>query len=135
MPRGNSYAANLKEWEDTLASVAANAAELPQLEVQRAKLEKALGELRELLQTQAVHRSSKQQASKRMQTLLATGKKTATSIQAVLKEHYGNTNEKLVEFGVPPLRARRRKAVAGTNPQPPEKPKPQAAEPPSPSAE
>ena len=137
MPKQNSYADHLKEWEDTVASVAANASDLPQLEGARVQLEKMLVELRELLNQQAVHTASKQQISKRLRRLTADGKTKAAMMRSVLKDHYGNTNEKLVEFGVQPFRARRRKAATTEEPNPesPEKPKPQAADPSSSTAE
>jgi hypothetical protein len=131
MPKKNSYADHLKEWEDTVASVAANASDLPQLEGARVQLEQMLVELRELLKQQAVHTANKQQVSKRLRRLTADGKKKSAMMRAVLKDHYGNTNEKLVEFGVQPFRVRRRKPAEEPNPEEPEKPTPQAADPPS----
>lgn len=136
MPRKNSYADHLKEWEDTVASVAANAADLPQLETARAKLEAALNELRELVKQQAVLKATKQEVSKRMRNLTARGRKTSAMIRTVLKEHYGTTNEKLVEFGVQPFRVRARKPAPseGPNPESPEEPSPESAETSSPTA-
>ena len=131
MPKKNSYADHLKEWEDTVASVAANASDLPQLEGARVQLEQMLVELRELLKQQAVHTANKQQVSKRLRQLTADGKKKSAMMRAVLKDHYGNTNEKLVEFGVQPFRVRRRKSAEEPNPEEPEKPTPQVADPPS----
>jgi len=112
------YADHMKEWEETIGSVAANASDLPQLEATRAKLEKILGEARELTLQQAAHRSSKQQTSKRLQTLMSRGTKAATSMRAVLKEFYGHDNEKLTEFGLQPFRSRPRKAADGVKPAP-----------------
>jgi len=136
MPKRQSYAEHLKEWEDTAASVAANASDLPQLEGARVQLEQMIAELRGLLNQQAVHRANKQQTSKGLRRLVTSGKKKAAMMRAVLKEHYGHTNDKLVEFGVQPLRARQRKPPTTEEPKPgsPEKPTPQAADPPSSTA-
>jgi hypothetical protein len=46
MPKRQSYAEHLKEWEETAASVAANASDLPQLEGARVQLEQMIAELR-----------------------------------------------------------------------------------------
>ncbi len=137
MPKRQSYAEHLKEWEDTVASVAANASDLPQLEGARVQLEQMIAELRVLLNQQAVHTANKQQTSKGLRRLVTSGKKKAAMMRSVLKEHYGHTNDKLVEFGVQPLRTRRRKPPTSEEPNPesPEKAKPQTADPPSSTTE
>jgi hypothetical protein len=124
MPSKNRYAEHLKEWETTLASVTANAADLPQLEILRVKFAGMLDEFRELLKRQAVHRAEKQQVSKRLRTVVSQGSKLNTVMQSTLREHYGNTNEKLVEFGVQPRRARSRKPAPEPQPEPTEPPSP-----------
>jgi hypothetical protein len=124
MASKNRYAEHMKEWETTLASVAANAADLPQLEIARGKLAGMLEEFRELLKLQALHRAEKQQVSKQVQTVVAKGRTLNSVIQATLREHYGKTNEKLVEFGVQPRRARSRKPAPEPQPEPTEPPSP-----------
>lgn len=124
MPAKNRYAEHLKEWEAMDAAVAANAADLPQLDGARAKLEVMLDEFRELLNEQAVLRASKQQRSKRLQAAVAKGRKTLSMMRSVIKEHYGHTSEKLLEFGIMPRRTRSGKAVPDPEPQPTEPPSP-----------
>ncbi len=104
-----SYAGQANEWEKLIRSLIVNLAQLPQLEGARTKLEGLLGSFRELATQQALHQASKQETSKQIQAVIRDGRKTASMIRAVLKEHYGNGSEKLVEFGVQPFRARVRK--------------------------
>lgn len=132
MPDKNTYGEHLKKWETTLDALEANAGELPQLEGARAKLTDLIGKLRELLKEQALHRANKQQTSKRLLTVFSQGRKVTTMVRAVLKEHYGNTNEKLVEFLIQPRRTRSRKPVADPEPEPPQ---PEAAKPAPPTVE
>jgi hypothetical protein len=99
--------------------VAANAADLPQLADAQERLELMLTELRELLAQQAALRASKQQVSKRLRTLAAGGRKVVTMVQSVLKERYGHGNDKLLEFGVQPRRARRQRSEPGPEPPAP----------------
>jgi hypothetical protein len=115
-----SYAGQANEWERLLRSLIANLAQLPQLEGARTKLEGLLGSFRELATQQAVHQATKQEMSRQIQAVLRDGRKTAAMIRAVLKEHYGNESEKLVEFGVQPFRARVRKPTV----EPPTEPAP-----------
>jgi hypothetical protein len=126
-----TYAGQTKEWEGMIRSLAANISTLPQLEGARAKLEGLLGSFRELAAQQAVHQANKQETSKQIQAVVRDGKRTASMVRAVLKEHYGNDSEKLVEFGVQPFRARIRKPKVtppGEEPVPVPAPTPQPAQ-------
>jgi hypothetical protein len=124
MPKKNRYGDHLKEWETMDAAVGANADDLPQLEAARAKLATLLDELRGLLTEQAAHRANKQQASKRLRSVSTRGRKVTSMMRAVIREFYGNTNEKLVEFGIQPRRTRSRKPVADPQPEPAKPPSP-----------
>lgn len=131
--RKNRYGEDLKQWETMQASVTTNAAELPQLEIARVKLEGLLEQFRGLLAQQALQTAGKQQTSKQLRTVVNAGRKVITSMVAVLKEHYGHANEKLVEFGVQPLRTRPRKPATEPTPKPTE-PASNPTEPSSPAA-
>jgi hypothetical protein len=103
------------EWEHLLNTLAVNSADLPHLETSRVKLQGFLDEVRNLAMQQDLHASNKQAASQGLRATLANGKKLATFLRTGLKEHYGNTSEKLVEFGVSPFR-RKKKEAAGAPP-------------------
>lgn len=110
-----SYADYIKDWEDLLAPLVENAAELPQLEIPTGKLQGMLDYVRTLSQQQALYTASKQDASKKLEAAIEQGRKLATFLRFGIKEHYGNGNEKLKEFRIQPLRSRVRK-VSGTPP-------------------
>ena len=117
------------DWEQLLVSLLANIAELPHLEAPRAKLQALLEEVRALVTQQDVHTAAKQQISQRLKILLATGKKLATFLRTGIKEHFGNRNEKLVEFGVQTFRRRKQDPAVTKPPVPGPTPEPPASKP------
>ncbi|HEV7509572.1 MAG TPA: hypothetical protein VGS07_32155 [Thermoanaerobaculia bacterium] len=111
-----------KVWRTVSGSVAANAAELPQAAIPLAALDKILAEVDQIFLDQAAFRASKQLSSKRLATLFEQGDKLTTVLKVLVKQHYGNGSDKLVEFGVQPLRVRPKATVV-----PPETPAPTPA--------
>jgi hypothetical protein len=105
-------------FEQLTTALTANAEELPHLEAPRKKLEAILAELRGLAVEQGVHAANKQQASQRLRGRLADGRKLATFLRNGVKEHYGNRNDKVVEFGIQPFRRRKREAFVKQPPPP-----------------
>lgn len=101
---------DLKEWDLLTTAIAANAPDLPQTEIPRAALGTLRDEMRALVVEQNLHKANKQQVSKRMAEIHAEGSKLATVLRFLLKQHYGNRSEKLVELGIQPFRGRSRKA-------------------------
>ena len=91
------------------AALGANAADLSHLEGVRGRLEKILAEAQEMAKQQAALVASKQDASKKLKTLVNEGRRVATGVTKLLTEHYGLTSEKLAEFGVQPFRGRKAK--------------------------
>jgi hypothetical protein len=91
--------------------VAANATDLPQAAVPLAALDTIIAEADQILVEQAAFRASKQLTSQRLQALFVQGDKLTTVLKVIVKQHYGNGNDKLVEFGILPLRARPKAAV------------------------
>jgi hypothetical protein len=88
------------------AALEANAGELEHLEGARQALRALIAELRALSAEQSLHTANRQQTTKRLQGAMNEGKKLVTFLRAGLKQHYGNRNEKLVEFGIRPFRSR-----------------------------
>ena len=113
------YADHVTEWEALAVSAAANAAEAPQFELSRVALERVLGDVRGLTVQQATLQASKQQVSQRLRTLMSEGTKLATLMKVLVKQHYGNRNEKLVEFRMKPFRGRSRKEEPAPPPEGP----------------
>jgi len=103
-----TYAENMREWQELLASTDANAGELPELELQREFLRNLVNQALSLLTEQALHRANKQQTSRRLQTVMGKATVLVTSMRGVIRQHYGSRNDKLVEFGLQPFRGRPR---------------------------
>ena len=104
----NSYAEVVTRWERELTALERNIAEVPQAELPRQKLQGILREIRELSTEQKALAARKQEASKRIQALIVQGRKISTVLRILVREHYGNRNEKLAEFNLQPFRGRPR---------------------------
>ncbi|HKH45548.1 MAG TPA: hypothetical protein VKM72_12865 [Thermoanaerobaculia bacterium] len=122
-------------------ALAANRAELPQLEITLGKLDALLGEVNSLRAQQASLTAAKQEVSKRLAALLSEGQKLMTFVDAGIRSHYGSRAEKLVEFGLQPFRSQPRIRLIGFDGKPlkrgavlPEPPAPPVT-PPAPATE
>lgn len=124
------YGKTLNGWERLLASMAANAQDFPQLEAYRTELQSKLDAARAASTQQAAMEATKQEATKSLQATLAEGRKLATFLRGGVKQRYGNRAEKLVEFGLAPLRP---KAKAASDQKPPATPPPTPAPTPHPA--
>lgn len=129
MPRETTYAGVLGQLTRFVASLAANAAELPHLEGPRARLTQLVTEAQEVARQQAALAASKQEATRRLVTLLIEGQRAATGIQKLLQEFYGLRSEKLAEFNLQPFRGRRRSPEPETPSPSPSPPGPEPAGP------
>lgn len=113
-----------KEWRQVAVATAANASELPGAAVQLADLQGVIGEVDKILAEQSAFQASKQTASRRLQALVNQGGKLSTVLKAIAKQRYGHGNDKLVEFGIQPLRSRPKPTVV-----PPAAPSPETGTP------
>ena len=107
---------DLKLWEQTTIAIAANASDLPQAEIARTGLEKLTDELRKLGVEQKLFMRQKQETSQRIAEIHSEGTKLVTVLRVLVKQHYGNRSEKLVELGVKPFRGRPKKVAAAVKP-------------------
>ena len=124
MRQERKQADSFDTWQHLVTSVAANATDLAHLEVPRQKLEGMLKEVKDLTATQSALTASKQEASKRIEDLVVSGRRVAALLKVAVKEHYGVKSEKLAEFRIQPFRGRKVKA-----PVPSAEPAPQPASP------
>src|SRR3954469_21754296 len=108
---GRRQGERVQVWRNVSVSSAANAAEVPQLAILLTSLEKVIDETDRIFIEQAAFRASKQLASQRLQVLFDQGDKLTTVMKVIVKQHYGNGNDKLVEFGIQPFRARPKPTV------------------------
>lgn len=109
MAESNSYASVVTGWGQQLTAVDRNATDLLQAEIPREKLQEILTEIRDLSAEQSALTARKQEVSKRIQILLAQGRKLSTVLRVLVREQYGNRSEKLAEFNLRPFRGRPRK--------------------------
>jgi hypothetical protein len=123
MARDPQYGVTLNGWDGLSAALEANAQDFQELEAQRQQLVTRRTEVREAAAEQALHAAAKQDASQRLQQKLGDGRKLATFLRNAVRQRYGNRSEKLVEFGLQPLRSRRRSTQ--TEPDPPPTPTPE----------
>lgn len=131
MARLTSLAEVVTEGQRLASAVEANSDDLPGLEVRRSALEVLLDEAHGLSLQQKALTASKQDVSKRLEQVLVDSRKIITVLRVTVKQHYGFESEKLVEFGMRPLRPRVRRAQPGTGPVTPppgEAPPPQVIE-------
>jgi hypothetical protein len=103
MARSKSYAETVNVWDELLVALEANIADLPQLELPRQRLQVITDQIKGISAEQAVATASRQQATQRVEFLLAQGRKLATVLRSSVREHYGNRNQKIAEFGLQPL--------------------------------
>ncbi|HYU33330.1 MAG TPA: hypothetical protein VEW48_14330 [Thermoanaerobaculia bacterium] len=112
-----SYADDQKKMEIRNEAVAANAPDLPHLEIKRLRLNDVLNVLRTLTTEQKSLTARKQEVSLRLAGLMREGNSLVAFIDLGVKQHYGNRAEKLAEFGLQPFRGRPR-----NKPEPEEEP-------------
>jgi len=95
-------------------ALAANSADLKDLEGTRNKLEGLMNQVQDGVKRQAALRAEKQDISRQLKTLFVESDRLANVVRVALKAHYGIRAEKLVEFGLQPFRGRKAKAAPGT---------------------
>jgi hypothetical protein len=123
MARETTKSGKLGDLTRFTAALAANAQDLPHLEGSRLRLDRVVGDAQEAAKQQAFFTAGKQEASKRLESLVTEGQRLATGIRKLLTENYGIRSEKLAEFGLQPFRGRKvvKKGETG-KPEPPATP-------------
>jgi hypothetical protein len=100
----NTYAVTFAEWRRLLKPFASKNGETPHLEGHRVRLEALLAQVLEIESQQLALTSAKQDLSRQIEALTAEGRKVASFLKAGIREKYGRTSEKLVEYGMQPFR-------------------------------
>jgi hypothetical protein len=116
--KSQSYGNIFQEWQIITEACTTNQGDLQHLGEQKAHLETLLERARATAKLQAVYTASRQDMSQKLIEMVEQGRRVATFLRAGIKEKYGNRNEKLVEFGVRPLRPRRQTAPPPPPPGP-----------------
>jgi hypothetical protein len=92
------------------ASLAVNAPDLPEMEITRLYFDSLVLQMQEAATRQAILTSSKQEATRQLQNVMAEASRVATLLRQGVKVHYGIEAEKLNEFGMQPFRGRKRRS-------------------------
>ena len=101
------------------SALAANSADLPNLEGTRLQFDDMVTSILEVFTRQAAETAQKQETSQELQALFSEGSRLATVLRLAVKAHYGIRAEKLVEFGIKPFRGRKlAKPIPAPTPDP-----------------
>jgi hypothetical protein len=125
----NSYADVVLDWEGLLTAVLENAQFLPNIEPQRAAMEKHLALTKAVKARREAHTAGRQEATQELRLLVAQGRDLAIRLRNAIKAEIGSKTERLVHFGMIPIRKRTRKVKPAEVKPPveePETPKPAA---------
>jgi hypothetical protein len=120
----STYAQFIREGERFAQGIATNAEELPHLEMFRDQLNGFLEAVRDLTVRQGVAAAEKQELTRQLQDAFKGGTQLMTFLRRGVQQTYGTRSEKLVEFGLLPLRDRARRTVQPTPPATPTPPPP-----------
>lgn len=112
MARIRQYTHRLNTWDQTTSAVTANGVALQHLEVPNTKLFNLSGTVRSLILEQASLDARKQEITKLLKQHMQEGDTLTDFLRTGVRQHYGYRNEKLVEFGIDPLRPENRKRKA-----------------------
>lgn len=124
MARVRKYMNATNGWEQTAKATAANAADLPHLEIPLGRLNGLIDHVRSLNAQHGLLAAAKQETSQKLQKALQEGDTLVDFIRTGVRERYGYRSEKLVEFGMQPLRVRPRTAKVKPPEEPPATPNP-----------
>ncbi|HEX4962232.1 MAG TPA: hypothetical protein VF173_15460 [Thermoanaerobaculia bacterium] len=124
-----SYADVIADWEALLAAMAANAAALQELEANRAAFEDHVAKTKAAKARQDAQRAGRQDATQELNKLVLDGRELAAQLRVQVKAKIGRKSEKLVQFGIAPLRkAAPRKVKTPTEGAPAPTPAPKPAQ-------
>jgi len=128
MGKITAHAKVFRDWESLVESCIKNGELLPGVESLRAVLEAFLAQAKEAKAEQANLEGHRQAMTQRLQKIIQGGEDAARDIRGFVRVRLGSRSEHLVQFGVPPIRKRSRKAKAieVEVPAKPQTPKPAA---------
>ena len=104
MSEARQYMNKVNGWETIDAAITANEPEVEHLVFRLPALRDKSQRMRSLYAEHAALAASRQAITQEMERLIEEGDQIFRMLREGLKDHYGKRNEKLVEFGVEPLR-------------------------------
>ena len=120
MPR-ESVADFLVRWQRLVTNVLANSGELPEhMTLYRAPLEDVLEDAQDLGARLQIRRGIKQQEQRDLDVTMRKGRFHASKLRAAIIAHYGPQSERLLDYGIKPVRSRPRRAGETEEPEPEE---------------
>jgi len=84
----------------------------PLLKITLAKLTAIEEDVDRLIIERDSYQARKQETTRKIQHALVEGRKVANLLRVGLRQHFGETNEELVAFGIKPTRSRKRSRKA-----------------------
>jgi hypothetical protein len=102
-----SFAGFTAGWDQLLAAVEANRADLPEIEIFRVQLEANLEDLRALHAQRATLQANALRVTQDLKHARDQGMALASRLREWVRCRYGIRNDKLIEFGIKPRRKRR----------------------------
>jgi hypothetical protein len=103
MPK-SSLADFISDWETLLKNVTDTATELPDMDVYKATLEQLAGQAKDGIALAHSRRGFKQQETRDLRSLMIQGKDAAAKLRSAIKAHFGPRSERLVQYGMTPIR-------------------------------
>lgn len=110
MPIVRTQAEAIVDAEGLLDAVSANSSLFPDIDIHRDPLVQVMEQIRALRAQQKTLTADKQKVSQDLKVLMREARDLTIQLRSVVRAKIGVRSEKLVEFRVPPLRKRPRKA-------------------------
>jgi len=112
MARIRQYTHRFNSWDQTTSAVTTNISAFQHLEAPNTKLLNVAVTCRGLVLEQAALDARKQELAKTLKQLIQEGDTLTDLLRTGVRQHYGYRSEKLVEFGIDPIRPENRKRKA-----------------------
>ena len=106
------YMNTVNGWDKMDVAVTTNAAKVPELEVNLARLRERSQRARALFAQQAALAAARQEVTKELKQVIQEGNALEKFLREGVRAYLGKTSEKLIEFGVQPFRGLSRATLA-----------------------
>lgn len=130
MPIPTAYADIFRDWDKLLEAVRKHLESLPELEPLFREMERIAREAQVLKGDQEELRARQQQATQDLKGKIREGRDLAIVLRGAVRSKIGPRNERLVQFGIAPLRrrgprSRKNAPESAVNPEPGPEPGPE----------
>ena len=109
MSAAQTFAQEMADWEALGTAVHDNAANLPDVQRAQAAFEDIMTKVQEMKARQDSLTAARQETTQMLNKLLVEGRELAIRLRAVVKSNLGPKSERLVQFGIAPIRKHSRK--------------------------